>query len=187
MRKLLVFNSVSLDGYFTDKNNDMSWAHQQADSEWTEFTNENAKSGGELVFGRVTYDLMKSFWPTPQAAKQFPVVAKQMNDAPKVVFSRTMDKPTWNNTRLVRGDLPEEVRKLKEEPGPDMVLMGSGTIVSQLAPAGVVDEYQIIVNPIVLGDGRTLFEGVKERLRFKVKSTRAFRNGNVLVCYLPIH
>ena len=93
MRKLLVFNSVTLDGYFTDQNGDMSWAHKQDDAEWNAFTAENAKSGGELLFGRVTYDLMVSFWPTAAAAKMFPEVAEGMNKAPKVVFSRKMTRP----------------------------------------------------------------------------------------------
>jgi dihydrofolate reductase len=95
----------------------------------------NAKSGGELVFGRVTYEMMKSFWPTPMAAEQFPDVAKGMNESPKVVFSRTMDEATWNNTRLIKDDLENEVRKLKDESGDHLVVMGSGTIVSQLAQA----------------------------------------------------
>lgn len=149
-------------------------------------TQENAKSGGELLFGRVTYDLMKSFWPTPAAVQQFPEVAQQMNNAPKVVFSRTLDEPSWTNTRLVKGDLANEVRKLKDEPGDQMVLLGSGNIVSQLASEGVIDEYQIIVHPIVLGAGRSMFDGVKERLRFKQTGTRTFANGNVLISYVPM-
>ena len=183
MRKLSVFNSVTLDGYFTDKNGDMSWAHQQNDPEWSAFTAENAKSGGELLFGRITYDLMASFWPTPGAASAFPEVAEGINKAPKVVFSKKMDKAEWNNTRVVKGDLAEEVRKLKEEPGDDMVIMGSGTIISQLAPTGLIDEYQIVVNPIVLGKGRTMFEGRDDRLKLKLASSRAFKNGNVLLNY----
>lgn len=184
MRKLLVFNSVSVDGYFTDAKGDMSWAHQ-SDPEWNEFIADNSKSGGELLFGRVTYQMMESFWPTPAAAKQFPDVAEQMNKLPKVVFSRTLDSVSWQNTRLLKGDLAEEVRKLKEEAGEQMVLMGSGSIVAQLAPEGLIDEYQVVVNPIVLGDGRTMFEGVKERLNLKRTNSRTFGNGNVLLCYQP--
>jgi dihydrofolate reductase len=184
MRRLIVFNSVTADGYFTDKNGDMSWAHKQ-DPEWNNFVAENAKSGGELVFGRVTYDLMVSFWPTPMAAQQFPDVAKGMNDLPKVVFSRTMDKASWNNTRLIKGDVANEVRKLKEESGDQLVVMGSGTIVSQLTEAGLVDEYQMVLNPIVLGEGRTMFEGVKQKLPLKLTNTRTFKNGNVLLSYEP--
>lgn len=183
MRKLLVFNSVTVDGYFTDKNDDMSWAHRQDDPEWNEFVAENSKSEGQLLFGRVTYELMARFWPTPAAAEQFPVVAEQMNKLRKVVFSRTLDKVSWNNTKLVKGDLVEEVRKLKEEPGPHMVLMGSGSIISQLAAKGLIDEYQIVMVPIVLGAGRTMFEGIDERLPMKLTNTRTFKNGNVLVCY----
>ena len=184
MRKLLVFNSVTVDGYFTDKTGDMSWAHQQ-DPEWNEFVAGNAKSGGELLFGRVTYELMASFWPTPFAASQFPEVAEQMNKLPKVVFSRTLDQASWQNTRLLKGNLAEEVRKLKAEAGEHMVLMGSGSIISQLAPENLIDEYQMVVNPIVLGAGRTMFDGLKEKLKLKLTNSRTFGNGNVLLCYQP--
>jgi dihydrofolate reductase len=183
MRNLLVFNSVTVDGYFTDKNGDMSWAHKQDDPEWNAFTAENAKSGGELLFGRVTYDLMASFWPTPAAAKMFPEVAEGMNKSPKVVFSRKMDQASWNNTRVIKGDLAEEIRKLKQAPGDGLVLMGSGSIISQIALAGVIDEYQMVVNPLALGKGRTMFEGIKDQLNLTLASTRAFKNGNVLLTY----
>ncbi|MEP6743485.1 MAG: dihydrofolate reductase family protein [bacterium] len=185
MRKLSVFNSVTVDGYFTDKNGDMSWAHNQ-DPEWNDFVAENANSGGELLFGRITYDLMNSFWPTPAAAQQFPEVAEHMNSSSKVVFSRTMDHASWNNTRLMKGDLANEVRKLKEEDGETLVILGSGSIVSQLAPAGLIDEYQMVVNPIVLGDGRTMFDRVSNKLKLKQTKTRTFGNGNVLLCYKPM-
>jgi dihydrofolate reductase len=106
-----------------------------------------------------------------------------MNNLPKVVFSRTPDKPSWKNTRVVKGDIAAEVRKMKNEPGPPMVLMGSGSIVSQLASAGLIDEFQIVVNPIVLGRGKTMFEGVKEKFSLKLTKTRAFSNGNVVLTY----
>jgi dihydrofolate reductase len=184
MRRITVFNNVTLDGYFTDAKGDMSWAHKQ-DEEWNAFTEENAKGESTLLFGRITYDLMVSFWPTSNAIETFPVVAERMNSLPKVVFSRTLDKATWNYTKVVKGDLAAEVRKLKNEPGSDMVIMGSGTIVSQLAQAGLIDEYQIALNPIVLGKGRTMFEGINEKLNLKLTKTRAFANGNVFLCYEP--
>ena len=183
MRKLLVFNSVTLDGYFTDQNGDMSWAHKQDDPEWNAFTAENAKSGGELLFGRVTYELMASFWPTPAAAQMLPEIAENMNKSPKVVFSRKMDKASWNNTRVIKGDLAEEIRKLKEAPGDGLVLMGSGTIISQIALEGVIDEYQMVINPLALGKGRTMFDGIEGKLNLTLTSTRAFQNGNVLLSY----
>ena len=184
MRRLSVFNQVSLDGYFTDSKGDMSWAHRN-DPEFNAWTEENAKGGGVLLFGRITYEMMASFWPTPAATQTMPVVAEQMNNLPKVVFSRTLDKASWQNTKLVKTGLVEEVRKMKKESGPGMVIMGSGTIVSQLTQAGLIDEFQLVVNPIVLGKGRTLFEGVKDKLNLKRTSTRTFGNGNTVLCYEP--
>lgn len=184
MRKLGVFNQVSLDGYFTDKNGDMSWAHKQ-DPEWESFASENASGGGVLVFGRITYDLMAGYWPTPQATKNNPIVAERMNNLPKIVFSRTLDKVTWSNTTLIKGDIVEAMRKLKAEPGPDMVILGSGTIVAQFTDAHLIDEYQVVVNAIVLGDGRTMFGGLTDRVGLRLKEARTFSNGNVVLWYRP--
>jgi dihydrofolate reductase len=185
MRKVIAFEAVSLDGYFTDANGDMSWAHKQ-DAEWNTFIGDNASGGGALLFGRVTYELMANFWPTPAAMERAPVVAEGMNNMPKVVFSRTLEQASWKNTTLVKGDLAAAVRKMKHKPGPDMAILGSGSIVSQLAQAGLIDEFQIVVNPIVLGTGKTLFAGVKEKFNLKLTKTRAFGNGNVLLCYEPM-
>jgi dihydrofolate reductase len=184
MRKLVVFNMVSLDGFFVDGKGDMSWAHKN-DAEWNAFVNENASGNGVLVFGRITYDLMASYWPTPMALQNSPVVAKGMNDMPKIVFSRTLDNASWSNTKLLKGDLAAEMRKLKYEPGPDMVILGSGSIVSQLAQQDLIDEYQIALSPIVLGHGRTMFEGVQEKLNLKLTKSRTFGNGTVFACYQP--
>ena len=182
MRRLSVFNNVSLDGYFTDGKGDMSWAHK-SDPEWMEFTIGNAKGGGVLMFGRVTYDMMASFWPTPAAMQSLPDVATSMNKAEKVVFSRTMDKAGWNNTTVIKGDIADRVRKMKNEPGAGMVIMGSGQIVAQLAQAGLIDEYQIAVAPVVLGSGRTMFEGVTTRPALKRTEVRSFGNGTVFLRY----
>lgn len=184
MRKLVVFNMVTLDGFFVDSKGDMSWAHKH-DDEWNTFVSGNASGNGVLVFGRITYDLMASYWPTPMAHQNLPEVAKGMNAMPKIVFSRSLDKVTWNNTTLLKGDLASEIRRLKNEPGPDMVILGSGNIVSQLTEQKLIDEYQIALTATVLGTGRTMFETVKERLNFKLTSSRTFKNGNVFLCYQP--
>ena len=131
----------------------------------------------------LTYQIMASYWPTPAAMKSLPDVAEGMNRLPKVVFSRTLDKVTWSNTKLLKGNLAEEVRAMKKEAGEDMVILGSGSIVSQLAREGVIDEYQVVVNPVVLGRGRTMFEGLEAKLDLKLARTRTFANGNVLLCY----
>jgi dihydrofolate reductase len=185
MRRLSVFNNVSLDGYFVDATGDMSWAHQQSDDEWDEFTTNNASGGGELLFGRVTYQMMESFWPTAQGHESNPVVAEQMNDLPKVVYSRTLDDVSWQNTTLVRDHLEDDVRERKNAEGPGLILMGSGTIVSQLAAAGLVDQFQLAFVPIVLGAGRTLFEGVSERFMLHRTDERTFGNGTVVITYEP--
>jgi len=176
---------VTLDSYFSDVNGDMSWAHKE-DAEWNAFVANNAKGGGVLLFGRITYELMASFWPKPFAIEKFPIVAERMNSLPKVVFSRTLDTASWNNTKLVKSGLAAEIRKMKKEAEEDMAIMGSGSIVSQLAQEGLIDEFQIVVNPVVLGKGKTMFDGVKEKLSLKQTKTRTFGNGNVLLCYEPM-
>ena len=187
MRKLIVFNHVTLDGYFTGLNGDMAWAHAgNDDAEFNAFVAGNASSGGELLLGRTTYELFYSYWPTPTAIKSAPIVAEGMNSMPKVVFSRTLDKASWNNTKLLKGDIVSETRKLKNEPGNGIAILGSGSIVSQLAPAGLIDEYQVMVNPIVLGKGRPLFAGIQDTLNLKLTKTRAFGNGKVFLCYQPV-
>lgn len=184
MRKLRMFNTVSLDGYFTDAGGDMSWAHR-GDPEWTQFTSENASGNGALLFGRVTYEMMASFWPTPAAMNAMPDVAAGMNRMPKYVASRTMAEAAWQNTAVLKGDLADAVRMLKGTEGPDLVILGSGSIVAQLAAAGLIDSYQIVLSPIALGGGRTLFDGVHPRVPFRRTGCRAFANGNVVLTYEP--
>jgi dihydrofolate reductase len=186
-RRLSVFNSVTLDGYFTDAKGDMSWAHKAPDdAEWNDFTAGNVKGNGVLVFGRVTYDMMASFWPTPAAMQSMPNVANRMNSAEKIVFSRTMDKAAWQNTKVIKADPAAEMKRLKNEAGDDMVILGSGTIVAQLAQAGLIDEYQLVVVPIALGKGRTMFDGVNRRIELRPISTRTFKNGSQFVRYEPV-
>ena len=110
MRKLSVFNAISLDGYFTDARGDMSWAHARSDAEWDAFTAENVKTpAGALLFGRVTYELMAGFWTTAEAMEQMPDVAETMNRTPKVVFSRSLTEATWSHTRISKAGPVEEV------------------------------------------------------------------------------
>jgi dihydrofolate reductase len=186
MRKLTVFNQVTLDGYFAGVNGDIGWAHRRRDdAAWSAYVSGNASGQGQLVFGRITYELMTTYWPTPLAMQNDPVVADGMNRLPKVVFSRTLDAATWSNTTLVKTDMVAAVRRMKTEPGSDMVILGSGSIVSQLTQERLVDEYQIVVLPFVLGKGRTMFDGVSDKLNLTLTSTRRFDNGNVVLCYEP--
>ena len=185
MPKLVAFNNVSVDGYIADRSGDMTWAKSREDAEWNAFVTANASGGGTLLFGRVTYDLMRGFWPTPQAAQQMPVVAERMNNLPKVVFSRTLQKAPWNNTTLVTGDIAQAVRQMKEGSAAGLTILGSASIVSQLAQERLIDEFQMVVIPIALGAGKTMFGGMKEHLPLKLLRSRTFNNGNVLLCYEP--
>jgi len=181
MRRLTVFNLMTLDGYFAGEGGDISW--HKVDEEFQELAEAASNSGNTLLFGRVTYELMSSYWPTPEAIKTDPIVARGMNSAEKVVFSRTLDSVGWNNTRLVKTDMLSEVRKLKQEPGKDLTVLGSGSLVSQLAQVRLIDEFQILLNPVVLGKGRTMFEGIKDRFSLRLSGTRTFKNGNILLEY----
>jgi len=184
---LTMFNQISLDGYFVDAHGDMSWAHNpELDEEWDAFVDDNARGGGLLVFGRVTHDLMASYWPTPLAEQSLPVVAERMNSLPKVVFSRTLRESSWANTTMLSGDPATEIRRLKDDSGPDMAIMGSGSIVTPLAAEGLIDEYQFVLVPVVLGAGRALFAGLTVKLNLRLAATRSFANGNVLLTYEPV-
>ncbi len=183
MRKLTVFNLVSLDGYFTGVHGDISW--HMVDPEFQELAERASTSGNTLLFGRVTYELMASFWLSAEARKTDPVVAGGMNASAKIVFSRTLDRADWNNTQLVKSDLVAEVRSLKQGEGPGLTVLGSGSIVSQLTQARLIDEYDVLINPVVLGQGRSMFEGVRDRLLLRLTASRVFGNGNVLLTYVP--
>jgi dihydrofolate reductase len=184
MRKLFVFNLVTLDGYFEGPNREIDW--HNVDAEFNEYAIDMLNSVDTLLFGRVTYELMASYWPTPDAIKNDPIVAEKMNTLPKIVFSKTLDKAEWNNTSLVKDVIPKEIEKMKQVPGKDIVILGSGSIMSEFAQRGLIDEYRIMVNPIVLGDGKPLFKGIKDRLNLKLTKTRTFGNGNVLLYYQPV-
>jgi dihydrofolate reductase len=182
MRTVMMFNNVSLDGYFTDAHGDMSWA-RPLEAEWKEFASKNATDDGEFVFGRVTYDLMASYWRSEAAKKNDPEVARAMHERPKIVFSRTMQQVDFHNTQLVKGNPVEEIRARKQGSGPRLMILGSGTITAQLAGAGLIDEYQFAIIPVALGAGRTLFEGVGHTINLKQIGTRTFSNGIVLLRY----
>jgi len=183
MRNLFAFDLVSLDGYFEGPSSDISW--HNVDAEFNDYAIAMLDSADALLFGRVTYELMAGFWPTPEAIKNDPIVAGKMNALPKIVFSRTLNKVEWNNTRLLKDNIEDEIRKMKQMPGKDMALLGSGSILSGFARHGLIDEYRIMVNPLVLGAGTPLFKGIKDRLGLKLLAARAFRNGNVLLRYEP--
>jgi dihydrofolate reductase len=184
MRTLRVFNNVSLDGYYADPRGDYGWAHAGADDpELMAFTRRNAQGENALVFGRLTYELMAAWWPTAEAAKAMPEVAQGMNAAPKFVFSRTLDRADWDNTTLFSHDPATVLERVKRTPGPDLTVLGSGTIVAQLAKAGLIDEVQLLVCPVVLGAGKSQFAEVFGQPRWRLSQSKTFANGRVFLAY----
>jgi dihydrofolate reductase len=175
---------VTLDGFFEGPNQDISW--HNVGEEFNEFAIEQLKGVDTLLFGRVTYEGMASFWPTRFAKENDPVVAGLMNSTPKIVFSRTLERADWENTRLVKENVAEEVSQLKQQPGKDIAIFGSANLTASLLQMGLVDELRLMVNPIILGSGTPVFKGVHEKLNLKLLRAQTFRSGNVLLCYQPI-
>jgi dihydrofolate reductase len=183
MRKVLFFMLTSLDGFFEGPKQDISWHH--VDEEFNDFAIQQLQEFDLLLFGRVTYQMMASYWPTEGAIHDDPIVAGKMNSIPKIVVSKTLDKVGWDNTRLVKDDVVEEIAKLKQQPGKDIAIFGSSDLTVSLAKHGLVDEYRIMLNPIFLGSGKRLLEGIDQNLNLKLLKTRLFKNGNVLLYYQP--
>lgn len=183
MRKVSVFNFITLNGYFQGLNGDISWHRHEG--EGAKYSDEKSQLGNTLLFGRTTYQQMASFWPSPAAKEMMPVTADGMNKAEKIVFSRTLNKADWNNTRLVKEDLVGTVRRLKAEPGSDMTVLGSGSIVTQLAEAGLIDVYGFMIDPIALGEGVPVLKGMKNRLDLKLISSEVFKSGVIMATYEP--
>ena len=188
MGRIGSFTHMSVDGYFAGPEGEIDWFKSQ-DEEAVAFSAETSKSSGTLVFGRTTYEMMAAYWPTPEAAKDNPGVAGAMNRTPKIVFSRNMkpvkDGPVWKNVRVVREITREGILKLKEETGGDWVILGSGSIVQQFGRLGLMDEDQLMVNPVILGAGKYLFRDVN-RTNLKLLESRVFRNGRVFLRYKPV-
>ena len=175
---------VTLDGFFAGPNGEIDW--HVVDEEFNEFAIEQLNTVDVLLFGRKTYELMASYWPTPAAATNDPIVADKMNRLPKIVFSRTLSSVQWQNTRLVKENIAEEIAKLKQQPGKDLIIFGSSDLAVTFIQYGLLDECRIMVNPVVLGSGKPLFKGIKDRLNLNPLRTKTFRSGNVLLYYEPV-
>ena len=181
MRKIFFFNMISLDGYFEGPGADISW--HNVDAAFNDFAIEQLHSVDLILFGRKTYQLMESYWPTEAAVNNDPMVAKLMNNTPKIVFSKTLDKAGWNNTILIKNNVADEVLKLKRQAGKDIIVLGSANLLSTLINPGLIDEFRVIVNPVILGKGNLLFNGIQNKVKLELIRTAPFSSGNVLLCY----
>lgn len=172
---------VSLDGFFEGPKQEIDW--HVVDDEFNEYADELLQNVDTLLFGRVTYQLMADYWPTADAGD--PAVAEKMNNLPKIVFSKTLDKVDWKNTRIVKDDIVAEISRLKAIPGKDLVIFGSSDLAVTLIQKNLIDEYRIIVNPVILGGGKPLFRGINRKRRLRLLKTRTFRSGCVCLYYAP--
>jgi len=183
MRKLIFQAITSVDGFFEGPNKEIDW--HNVDEEFNNYAIDFLNELDLLLFGRVTYELMVSYWPKPDAIKNDPIVASKMNGLSKVVFSTTMQKADWNNTLLIKENIAEEVKILKHQPGKDIAILGSSDLAVSLIEHDLVDEFRICIDPLVLGNGKPLFQGMNRRFELTLIKTREFRSGNVLLYYKP--
>lgn len=185
MRRIVMFNLISLDGFFAGEDGNIDW--HVVDDEFNEFAVEHTASFGAIIFGKTTYKIFEDFWPAvvndPKFSPEDRKVGKTIDDMEKHVFSKSLKSVSWKNTTIHHDIDPEEIKKLKAQKGKDMVIFGSGTIVKQLGDVGLIDEYRVMINPVVLGKGKPMFS--EKMVKLSLIKSRVFGNGNVLLYYVP--
>ncbi|MCB0493738.1 MAG: dihydrofolate reductase family protein [Cyclobacteriaceae bacterium] len=179
MATLSSFTFITLDGYYKGLSQDTSWHHH--DKEGEKYSEESLASDSTLLFGRTTYEMMASFWPTPMASEMFPKVAKGMNKAKKLVISSSLQSPQWKNTEVLNKNWLDEIAQLKKKT--NITLLGSGSILTQLANAGFVDQFQFMIDPVAIGEGTPIFKGLTHQLNLQLVHSRVFKSGTLLLTY----
>lgn len=194
-RRIVAFDRVTVDGYFAGSDGNLDWAVPDAE---VDRAGAAAIPGFDaILFGRRTYEMFEAFWPhvgnasqnapnphmPRQPSPEMRAMATMLNQTAKLVFSRTLSKVTWRNSRLLPELDAREIESIKRQPGKDLIIFGSGSIVSQLTEHGLIDEYQFVVSPLLLGGGRPLISGVSQALRLSLEEARPYPSGNVLLRY----
>jgi dihydrofolate reductase len=178
MRKIFLFMNVSLDGYYEGPEHDISGFHNDFEA----FSSGESQQVDALLFGHRTYEMMK-FWSTPQGAERAPEIAQFMNERQKFVASHQPFEPGWNKVTVLSADVPGAVRQLKEEPGKTIAIFGSNNLVVSLMEKDLIDEFQIMVNPVAFGAGTSLFKGLTKKAALRLADTHPFKSGAVLLTY----
>jgi len=184
MRKILVFNNVSLDGLFSDADGGVGWAKRDSD-ELTEYVKQSRGNITTYLFGRSTYQMFASFWPTPAGKAASPFFAKILGEGQKIVFSKSLRKAEWENTVIEPVADGRTIDRLKASKGGDCLIFGSGSLVRDLTQQGLIDEYQLVLNPIILGSGRPLFSPLPKSVELHLLEAKPFKTGTVLLRYRP--
>jgi dihydrofolate reductase len=189
MRKIITTTWVTLDGFIAGPIGEMDWIGEIYDEAMGTYEYDLISSADTLLLGRVTYQSFAGSWPyvpdNPNAPEGEKVYARALNAMHKLVFSRTLERVDWNNSRLMKEVVPEEIERLKQEPGSDMVIYGSASLVRTLTNLGLIDEYQILVHPVILGSGNPLFQDIKDRVKLKLVNTKTHPSGVVVLSYQP--
>ena len=187
MRKVIVSNLISLDGFIDGPGKDLSWMNPGPEffAYARKLLTEEADT---LLFGRLTYEMMAGYWTSAEAEKDNdPTITRLMNELPKWVFSETLKKASWGrwDNAKVSADPAGTVKKLKAEKGKDLVIFGSGSLVSALTPHGLIDEYRIMVAPVIVGGGTPEFQGLSKRVDLKLVGVKTFDSRLVMLTYHP--
>ena len=186
MRKLVLFMHFSLDGFAADANRGLGWIAY--DSELQDYADGIVATVGSPVYGRATYELMAGYWPQvlkdPEESERNKAHAQWVDKATKIVFSKTMKKAEWNNTIVINDNIAEEIEKLKQQPGKDLVIFGSPTLARSLMQLDLIDEYQLTLQPVILGSGLPAFEEIKNKTNLKLIKAKSFKSGVVGLHYV---
>ena len=187
MRKVIVSMNVTLDGFMAGPNCELDWHFRSWTNEMADALYEQLSKADTILLGRVTYKAMAKYWPSKaqdmSLAREDIPFAHLMNNYTKMVFSRTVSRSEWHNSKFLTGDPAEEVCRLKAEPGRDMIVYGSGEVVTSLTNSGLVDEFQLWIHPVLLGHGKPLFKNIQQKLMLKLSKTKLFTSGVVVLHY----
>ena len=188
MRKLVLFMHVSLDGFAANTSGGLDWISY--DGELQQYADEIVATVGSPVYGRVTYELMAGYWPTvlddPNESEHSKAHARWVDKATKIVFSKTMKKAEWNNTIVINDNIAEEINKLKQQPGKDLVIFGSPGLAHSFMELDLIDEYQLTLNPILLGSGIPTYQNIKNKTNLKLVKATPLKSGVVGLHYVRV-
>ncbi len=187
MRKVIASTFVTVDGYMVGPNEDISWVMNNFNDELAQYAGDLMNSMDTILLGRMTYEIMTKVWPA-QTEETSPG-ADKMNSTPKIVFSRTLAKAEWgryDNARVLKDNAAGEIARLKQLPGKDMVIYGSANLVQGFTQLGLIDEYQLLVFPLVLGGGKRLWGEMEHPVPMRLLRTQSFKNGVVVLYYKPM-
>lgn len=190
MRKLVLFLHASLDGFVEGPNGEMDIGWVSYDSDLEKHAKEILSTADTVIWGRGTYQMMHSYWTSvpsnPSASQHERNHAEWIEKTAKIVFSTTLEKVEWNNSRLVKEDVEEEIKNLKQQPGKDMVILGSPRLAHYLMQLDLIDEYKITVSPVLIGSGLPLFQGHKEKINLKLIENKTFDSGAIALVYQTV-